>query len=377
MAKIKFHQIAAFIVLAASAAWVVTGEFSSVGSEAAEAEKEAPKAEAPAKLLRTVAVVKAPQAEHARVIRVSGLTEADKRATLAARAGGIITELPVAQGQHVESGALILSLDAAARRAGVETAKQVLAQREAETKAIERLAKNGSVAKLQVDNARSGLAAAKSQLETAQSDLDAVQVVAPFAGVIDRLDVEKGSSVAQGAQVAVLLSLDPVIAAGEISERNLGYVKVGDPAAIKLVSGWSAEGKIRYISREANPATRTFRVEVAVANSELKIPAGMTAEISISADKVLATYLPRSVITLGPKGDLGVRLADDANVVQFLPIDLIDDTEKGLVLAGIPAGARIIVAGQDLVSDGDTVNAVEADPEMIKKLAAELGVTTE
>lgn len=377
MARIKFHQVAALIVLAASAAWVATGEFSSVGSEAAEAEKEAPKAEAPAKLLRTVAVVKAPQADHARVIRVSGLTEADKRATLASRAGGIITELPVAQGQHVESGALILSLDAAARRAGVETAKQVLVQREAETKAIERLAKAGSVAKLQVDNARSGLAAAKSQLETAQSELDAVQVVAPFAGVIDRLNVEKGSSVAQGAQVAVLLSLDPVIAAGEISERNLGYVKVGDPASIKLVSGWSAEGKIRYISREANPATRTFRVEVAVANTELKIPAGMTAEISISADKVLATYLPRSVITLGPKGDLGVRLADDANVVKFLPIDLIDDTEKGLVLAGIPAGARIIVAGQDLVSDGDTVNAVEADPEMIKKLAAELGVTTE
>ena len=52
------------------------------------------------------------------------------------------------------------------------------------------------------------------------------------------------------------------------------------------------------------------------------------------------------------------------------PIDLIDDTTNGLVLGGIPADARIIVAGQELVTEGDVVNPVEADPETVRKLAS-------
>ena len=53
---------------------------------------------------------------------------------------------------------------------------------------------------------------------------------------------------------------------------------------------------------------------------------------------------------------------------MFFPIDLIDDTPTGLVLGGIPADARIIVAGQDLVTEGDRGQPVEADAETIKKL---------
>jgi multidrug efflux system membrane fusion protein len=81
--------------------------------------------------------------------------------------------------------------------------------------------------------------------------------------------------------------------------------------------------------------------------------------------------LPRSVVTLSADGDLGIRAVDKDNKVVFFPIDLVDDTPKGLVLAGIPADARIIVAGQDLVSEGDEVNAIEADAATLQKLVGE------
>ena len=81
--------------------------------------------------------------------------------------------------------------------------------------------------------------------------------------------------------------------------------------------------------------------------------------------------LPRSVVTLGDKGDLGIRAVDKDNKVTFFPIDLVDDTPTGLVLGGIPADARIIVAGQELVTEGDVVKPVEADPATIKKLIGE------
>jgi membrane fusion protein, multidrug efflux system len=48
------------------------------------------------------------------------------------------------------------------------------------------------------------------------------------------------------------------------------------------------------------------------------------------------------------------------NLAQFVPVQLIDDTEAGLVVAGVPTGVRIITAGQDLVRDGDQVIVVDA-----------------
>lgn len=372
MSKIKFHRVAAVLVLVVSAAWVLTGDFSSVGSASTE-ESDRPRTVAEIEIVpQTVAVVTPPRAQHRRAIRLSGLTEADKRASLATRAGGIIGALPIEQGSSIKAGELILSLDATDKSAAIETARKLLVQRRAEAEAAERLVQRGSMAKLQADNARSALAAAESQLETAVMEMDRMVLRAPFDGIVDRVLVEQGSSVQQGAQAAVILSLDPIIATGEVSERDLAFIKNGDKADIRLVSGQIVKGTIRYISREASAQTRTFRVEVAVPNPDGLVPAGMTAEITLWAEPVDAVILPRSVVTLGARGDLGIRGVDAESKVEFYAIDLVDDTPGGLVLAGIPENKRIIVAGQDLVSDGDKVNAVEADAATIERLVGEV-----
>lgn len=371
MRKFRFHKLAALIVLVGFAAWMGTGKFSSVGSAATDTKAPEAAAEQPKAPARTVAVVKPPRVSHARAIRISGQTEADKRAVLATRVGGVIAELPVKQGQRVKAGDLVLMLDAEEKAAAVETARQVLVQREAEAAASQRLVESGNSPKLQADIARSALALAKSQLEAAQAELARNQVKAPFDGIVDRVPVELGSAVMAGSEVATILSLDPIVAKGEISERDLRYVKIGDTADVRLVSGETVQGTVRYISREASAATRTFRLEVAVPNAQHKVPAGMTAEITVRAEPADAVVLPRSVVTLSDSGDLGIRAADENGRVVFFPIDLIDDTANGLVLAGIPADARVIVAGQELVSEGDVVEPVAADQETIRKLAGE------
>ncbi|MBL0933329.1 MAG: efflux RND transporter periplasmic adaptor subunit [Rhizobiaceae bacterium] len=372
MSKFKFHKFAAVAVFVATAAWVATGEFSSVGSaqdEPATEKTEAPKVEAKQ---HTVAVVRPPRIEHSRAIRMSGLTEADKRSVLAARSAGIIAELPIAKGQMVKAGDLILRLDAEGKEAAVETARQLLSQREAEAEAAERLVQSGSLPRLQADNARSALSAARSELEAAQAELTRNEVRAPFSGLIDRVNVEIGGSVMQGTEIATILALDPIIATGEVGERDLGYVSRGDRADVRLVNGDVVEGEIRYISRDASSQTRTFQVEVAIDNENNEIPAGMTTEMTLRAQPVESVRLPRSVVTLSTEGDLGIRSVDGDDKVVFHPIDLVDDTPEGLVLAGIPADARVIVSGQDLVAEGDTVNAVEADEETIRSLTGEV-----
>lgn len=378
MAKFKFHKVAAVVVLIAFAAWMGTGTFSSVGSAAAEGEaaesqaKPATVAAAdPTAALRTVAVVTPPRIQHARAIHVAGLTQPDKRAVVATRAAGVIAELPIRQGDHVTKSQVLLALDPEDKPAMVEMAMQVVKQREAELEAQQRLSKSGTAPKLQLDTAVSALSQAQSQLKAAQADVERMTILAPFDGVIDKVDVELGSSVAQGAPFATLLSLNPVVVKGEISERDLRYAKIGDEAGVTLVNGETVTGKVRYISRESTAATRTFGIEVAVDNPGDRIPSGMTAEILVRGESTDSVILPRSVVTLSSNGDLGIRAVDKDNKIVFFPIDLVDDTQTGLALAGIPADARVVVAGQDLVADGDTVKPVEADEAMIRKLVGE------
>src|SRR5690606_30828703 len=106
---------------------------------------------------------------------------------------------PIKLGSRVKRGDVIVKLEAEGKEAAVESARQTLAQREAEADAGRRLASQGSLAKLQLDNALSTLATARSQLEAALAELDRNIVRAPFDGTIDKVEVELGSAVQPGA----------------------------------------------------------------------------------------------------------------------------------------------------------------------------------
>ena len=375
----KINRYLAILVFLGSAAWIATGEFSFVGSAAGnEGEQTAETGAAaadtsaePAEALQTVGVAVIPQIQHARSIKISGVTQADKVTTLTARTGGIIGELDVKQGNVVKKGDVILRIAPEGRDAAVRTAEQLLEQRKAEAKATESLVAKGTLPTLQGDVAMSALRSAESQLEAAQAELDRLDVVVPYDGVIDVLNVEEGASVDGGTPVAKLISLDPIIGVGEVNESDLGVVRVGARADLRLVTGETVTGRIRYVSRAAQAATRTYTVEVEVPNPDLKIPAGMTTEVILRGDPVLSTPVPRSVVALNDAGELGVRTVNDKDEVEFHPIDIVDDSTGALILGGIPKGARVIVAGQNFVGDGAKVHPVEADTETIKRLVEE------
>jgi membrane fusion protein, multidrug efflux system len=185
-------------------------------------------------------------------------------------------------------------------------------------------------------------------------------VVAPFSGVIDDVAVERGSWVQIGTPVATIIALNPIVVRGEVSERDLADVRIGTDATVNLANGASIEGLVRYVRNQASEQTRTFQVEVEIPNRGGNVPAGMSAEIVLHADPVAAVVVPRSVVTLSDTGALGVRTVDDEGLVHFEAVEVVDDTPEGLILSGVPAGARVIVSGQDLVGDGETVNAVAA-----------------
>jgi hypothetical protein len=168
----KFHRIAAFCVMLGAAAWIVTGEFSSVGSAQTAEGKESPTTATPetepAPLVRTVSAVAPVFLDHAREIRLSGITEADKRTELAARAEGVIASLALTKGGMVEAGALVMVLEGPETVAQEEIAEIALAQKERDLEVAEKLFQGGSTSESNLTNARSARDAAHAELSPRQ-----------------------------------------------------------------------------------------------------------------------------------------------------------------------------------------------------------------
>jgi len=163
-----------------------------------------------------------------------------------------------------------------------------------------------------------------------------------------------------GAVCATLIALDPILLVGYAAERDVDKLAVGDPATARLANGRAVEGAIRFVSRAADEATRTFRVEVAAANPALDIRDGMTAEIMVALSAAPAHLVPQSALTLDDAGRLGVRLAD-GGAARFVPVTIMGEAAGGVWLDGLPPRATIIVVGQEFVSDGHPLTVTLTD----------------
>lgn len=353
--RFPLHRVLALVVFVAAALWVATGHFAAVGSEASKATEAKAAEPVPAAPKRTVAVVRAEVADYARLIRISGVTEADKLAVLAARSNGVVQSLAAEPGDSVERGAVVMLLEGEDVRAAVKTAQDQLAQAAEQLAVGEALNAKGSLPETQLTARRAAKSAAEGALSQAQAAADRLSLVAPFSGTVDAVNVEQGEWVQQGTPIATLISLDPIIVKAEVAERDVAHVSVGAKALVRLVSGVELEGTVKHLARKASDKTRTFALEVDLPNPDGAIPSGMTAELRLTAATQPALTVPRSVLTLNEAGQIGLRVVQDGDIAAFLPVELIDDTEAGFVVTGVPQGTRVIVAGQDLVRNGDPV----------------------
>jgi membrane fusion protein, multidrug efflux system len=356
----KAARFAAVGLVAAAAAWIASGHFfphESAHSKAATGiAKNEPKA-------FRVSVVPAKIEDRSRKLVLSGRTEADKKMMVTSRADGTVTELKVKRGSVVKAGDVIAVMSDEAREARLLQARAMLQQRKTELEARMKLVEQGSMPKLEAVNLATQLKAAEAALAAAEAEKDRSVIRAPWSGVVNEVPVEIGQAAfsMQGKEIAQIVSLDPILAVVEVAERKLHGLKLGDEAEIRLVTGVTAKGKIRFISRTASATTRTYRVDVEIPNADGVIPDGITSEVTIPLTPVPATRVPRSGLTFSSTGELGVRIVDDANKVAFVPVTVVEDEQQYMWVGGVKDAARVIVAGQDFVREGQVVEAVEAE----------------
>jgi multidrug efflux system membrane fusion protein len=370
--------------------------FAGVGKGSAETAEDEPQdvvEQEPSEPRVSVVAIRSEAQEIDGAVVLRGWTEAARQVEVRAETTGRVISEPLRRGTSVAEGDLMCSLDPGTRRialadagarlqearARLPEAKARLAEAEARLteaeindRAASRLSEGGfasetrvaatsaaveaaragvSSAETGVSSAEAGVQTAEATIAAAENELEKLEIRAPFSGLLESDTAETGALLQPGALCGTIIQLDRVKLVGFVPETQIDRVVDGAAAAARLSSGREVTGQVTFISRSADPNTRTFRVDVEVPNPDLSIRDGQTVEIAIRGEGQTAHLLPQSALTLDDEGRFGVRTVEK-DAAAFVPVSVVRDTTRGIWVTGLEPKADVIVVGQEFVTDG-------------------------
>jgi multidrug efflux system membrane fusion protein len=366
----KFEKFRSWLISAAIAvaiaAWLLTGR---MGSESSSLPAEPGQAAGQA-ALTSVRVRTQAAREVMRTIVVNGKTAPARTVELNAETEGRVVAVGGERGARLSLGDEIVRLDTRDREARLSQARAIVRQRELEFAAREKLKGQSYVSEAQLQEAAALLEAARAELARAELDLSNMIISAPFDGALQERMVEVGDYVKNGDPVARFVDERKLIVSANVSEFDAKYVRRGKVSSARLATGEQVSGVIRYVAPVADEATRTFTVELEIDNAQGLYRGGITAELIIPAETVLAHKISPSLLTLDDEGNLGIKTVNDDGLVEFHKADIAMASSDGVWVAGLPYNATIITVGQGFVNAGspvDPVPEVEIDTAVATK----------
>ncbi|MEO0387381.1 MAG: efflux RND transporter periplasmic adaptor subunit [Pseudomonadota bacterium] len=327
------------------------------GAPGADAGASQP-ADDPASVPASVPVSVVVQASLAEIVDsgivLAGRTEAVRKVDVRAETTGLVISDPIRKGSRLVAGDVMCQLEPGTRSATLAEARARLAEAEANYNAAAKLAERGFQSETATMASAAARESADAAVQAAQKDIERLQIRAPFDGLLETDTAELGSLLQPGSVCGTLISLNPIEVVGYVAELDVDKIALGAPAGARLSSGREVLGTVSFVSRSADPLTRTFRVVVEVPNPDDSIRDGLSAEILIGLDGAKGHLLPQSALTLNDQGALGVRV-HEAGVARFYAVDVMRDDPGGMWVSGLPDRTEVTVVGQDFVTDGRAI----------------------
>jgi multidrug efflux system membrane fusion protein len=345
---------AAVVILVLVVVWVGSGVFGSHKQQDAASDAAAKNNDVSRVQVRTL--VASPRDA---MLTIRGRTQALHWVDTRAQVDGIVKVIHFEKGDHVKAGDVLCELMVNDRGAKLDQAKALVAERQKEWDAADNLVKQGAMSATAAKQAMAALEAAKAEERTQDIELGNTRIRAPFSGYVDDRYVNVGDYMRVGDKCELVISPEPFLAVGAVSEQDVGKLKIGDPASAALVTGQTVEGKVYFVATKADPTTRTFRVEVELPNSDARLRDGVSADIHIPVKQVEAMKISPGILVLNDNGVVGVRIVD-SGIVHFRPVNIISDGPDGMWVSGLLSGTTVITVGQEFVAEGSRVKAVPA-----------------
>jgi membrane fusion protein, multidrug efflux system len=292
---------------------------------------------------------------------VQGQVEAWRRVELRAQINGSVTRLDKDKGSPVRQGELLLSLSTDNRPAQVAKGEADVRQREADVTAATRLRERNLISTNELIRLQSELAKARAELDMARIQLKNTAINAPFTGIYDQRMVELGDFVQPGQSLLSLVDISQLKVSAQIAQQQVTQLSIGQPVRIELLDGREMTGELHFIAAAADPGSRSFRIEVKVANPEGLRLAGASATLHIATGEAMAHRLSPALLSLDASGRHGVKWVNDEQRVEFTPVELISVDNQGAWVSGLPPKVALITLGQGFVQPGQQVISQTAE----------------
>ncbi len=292
-------------------------------------------------------------------VELYGRTEPNRITTLKAEIDGEIEAVLAKRGSMVTKGQVIAKLEVNDLALQLQRSKALLAQRKIEYQGAKKLNADGHQGQVQLSSAAANLASVKAEVKRFEIAIENTVIRAPYAGVLNSRYVEQGDYVKKGDQIAMIADLNPLIVRAYVTENQIEKISVGQAADIRLLNKKQLLGEVRYIASVADDKTNTFKIEVTIDNANYQLLAGLSSEVYIAFEQVLAIKISPALLALDELGNIGVKTVTE-NKVVFTPINVVKSENDGLWLTGLGQQADIITLGQGFVRAGDIVEPVMA-----------------
>jgi multidrug efflux system membrane fusion protein len=267
-----------------------------------------------------------------------------------------VVNRPLGRGDTVKQGELLCELAVDDRSASLTEAKALLIEAKIEYEGSLKLKEQGLQSQTSIARASARLESARAQLRRMELNMARTRITAPFDGVLEKLQMNVGDYAAPGSICATLIDLDPMLITADVTEAEVEKLSDGIRVNGATSTGLEIDGRLTFIGKQSDPVTRTYPVEITVDNSDYQLRSGLTATVRISLDEVFAHHVSPALFTLNDQGEFGLRVIDEGNRVGFLAIEVIEDTNQGVWVTGLPPTVTLITVGQEYVLAGQTVD---------------------
>ena len=304
-----------------------------------------------------VTVEQLPSERIERVLELSARTEEYRKVDVRSEIAGRVIRLPVSKGNSIRSGEVLVELDADDLNARLRQNRAEIEFKTIEFEAEQRLLAEQLTSRSKLAQSASALELARADLESTTLQLSKTKVTAPFAGVLEELNIELGSYLSPGETVGTIYQYDPMLVVAYVNEADIGKLKTDMIVRVRLVDGSEVRGQLKFIASSGEADARTYRVEIAIDNQFRQAKAQMSATVFIEFEPVNALKLSPAILSLDAAGNIGVMIIDEDMLVQHQPVQMERMQTNDYWVSGLPTNSRVITIGHGFVEPGDRVDA--------------------
>ncbi len=235
-----------------------------------------------------------------------GTAKAVNGTQLTTEVGGIVKSINFKSGDHVEAGDVLITLDDDADRAQLKALRAAAELAKVELERTQRLHRQGSASKAELDRATSQADQAIGNLTSHEARIAQKTIKAPFDGQLGIRLVNLGEFLSPGAPVVSLQQLSPIYVDFKLPENHLNALEVGQhiTATVDAWPGLTFEGEVSAIEPGIESGTRSIKVQAEIANEEMQLRPGMFARVQLSlGEDEEVIMVPQSAVSFNPYGN--------------------------------------------------------------------------